>query len=172
MLEQPQSSSLPTTTPGEQLQLHSPPPPTLHVPQERSPIPIPLLPGSGRYETENLGLTQKRSRGPTDEHAPFDRPPKNARVTAPRLHMSSSPPPEGVNASIHAPHRTGNFPLPNDVQMTDNNSAPIIDPASGRQIINSRITIQNLLYTAPPPGGFPIPQITKSLTAPQSKEVL
>lgn len=46
------------------------------------------------------------------------------------------------------------------------------DTASGRKITNSRITIRNLTYTAPPQGGFPHPQITKPVTAGQSPQAI
>ncbi|EKM81916.1 hypothetical protein AGABI1DRAFT_126275 [Agaricus bisporus var. burnettii JB137-S8] len=46
------------------------------------------------------------------------------------------------------------------------------DTASGRKITNSRITIRNLTYTAPPQGGFPHPQITKLVTAGQSPQAI
>jgi hypothetical protein len=49
---------------------------------------------------------------------------------------------------------------------------PSQDPASGREIINLKIHIQDLQYTAPPLGGFPIPQITKPITANQSPQTI
>lgn len=81
--------------------------------------------------------------------------------------MATIPPTNGINASRHAPTNQHI----NDINMTENNHTDI-DPVSKRKIINSRITIRNLTYTAPPPGGFPLPQITKSVTFAQSDEIL
>ncbi|KAF7771025.1 hypothetical protein Agabi119p4_6999 [Agaricus bisporus var. burnettii] len=74
----------------------------------------------------------------------------------------------GVHTSIHALGNQGII----DINVNNPTAQQDEDTASGRKITNSRITIRNLTYTAPPQGGFPHPQITKLVTAGQFPQAI
>ncbi|XP_006462302.1 hypothetical protein AGABI2DRAFT_143929 [Agaricus bisporus var. bisporus H97] len=117
----------------------------------------------------NADKSLKRPGDFLDELAARDKPNKNARLLPPPIPTMSSPITNGVSASMHAPTRESPPTPPNDISM-DTNAQREIDPASERRITNSRITIRDLVYTAPPEGGFPTPQITKSVFHAQSAQ--
>ncbi|XP_006455131.1 hypothetical protein AGABI2DRAFT_122821 [Agaricus bisporus var. bisporus H97] len=139
-------------TPAQNLQMSpiTSPPQTTILPPHPPSMPSTPLRAINTVNFEQEGHTPKRSL-PLEENGSPDRSTKLAKLD----------PPAGVSASIHNPNpQSTGIPLDQpDIPMGD---AEQTDEASGRKIVGNHITTsKGLTYTAPPPGGFPTPQLTR-----------
>lgn len=137
---------------------------TTTIAQSSPPTPVSLRLDSlvGTPNRNTTPETTKRDRSASSAIEP----PNKRQELSTDSEMDGDEPLQGVKDSIHNPNNDNRFNLLTGISSQEETMEinERVDPASQRTVRDNKITIRGLVYTAPPIGDFPTPQVTSPVT--------